>query len=191
MPTNMQNAKTISIETLASGPNKRFLKEQLELDDGARIEWYFMDTPASAMVVPLTREGSCVCIQQYRHNLRSRTIELPAGIIGPDESPEEAALRELSEETGYILNRQEDIEPLGAFYSLPSETNRVIHYFLARNVELNNQPLGDAEIEEYFDMEVVVLPFSQSLESIGKEIRGSETAFALMLTMQHLGSKLL
>jgi len=41
-------------------------------------------------------------VEQYRPPLGRRTLEFPAGLIDEGETPQEAALRELHEETGYV-----------------------------------------------------------------------------------------
>lgn len=52
-------------------------------------------------IVPLTREGEVVLIRQFRPPINAHVIELPAGLCDIGEFPEEAAKRELIEETGY------------------------------------------------------------------------------------------
>jgi ADP-ribose pyrophosphatase len=59
-----------------------------------------------AVIVAVTEAGELLLVEQYRPALRSVVVELPAGLVGddpahPDESLEEAAARELEEETGY------------------------------------------------------------------------------------------
>src|ERR1700761_5331681 len=51
-------------------------------------------------VVPLTVSYELVAIRQYRQGLGVFTVEVPAGSIDPGEEPEQAACRELLEETG-------------------------------------------------------------------------------------------
>src|SRR5437899_887208 len=68
----------------------------------------------AAIIVAVTDEQKFLLVEQYRIPVHSRTIELPAGIIGdePDcgnESHAEAARRELLEETGYDADRIEAI----------------------------------------------------------------------------------
>ena len=53
---------------------------------------------------------STVLVKQYRPPLDAYTIELPAGLIDANETPQEAAIRELKEETGYIGSIQDCTE---------------------------------------------------------------------------------
>lgn len=56
----------------------------------------------AVVVIPVTREsGSLLLIRQYRVPLGVHALEFPAGLIDDGEEAEEAALRELREETGY------------------------------------------------------------------------------------------
>ncbi len=66
-------------------------------------------------------EPHVILVSQYRVPLGQFCLEIPAGLVGDDEgkqgeAAEEAALRELEEETGYTAERMEN---LGEFYSSP------------------------------------------------------------------------
>ena len=50
----------------------------------------------------ITQEVSTLLVRQFRPPVGCVTIELPAGLIDSGESPEQAALRELKEETGFV-----------------------------------------------------------------------------------------
>jgi ADP-ribose pyrophosphatase len=182
---SMRGAELIETEIIVQKP-KRFVREALAMPDGYKIDWYYIDTPASVMIVPVTADGNLVLVKQYRHNLKHDTLELPAGTLDTDEQPEEAAKRELEEETGYIMSDGFSIRSIGRYYSLPSETNRYTHFFLAEPVVRAGSPTGDTLIEKYFDMSVVELPLSEAFESIGKTINGIETVGALMLMRDHM-----
>ncbi len=74
-----------------------------------------------AAVILAVEDDHVILIEQYRVPMGRRCIELPAGLIGDDadsedESPLEAAGRELEEETGY---RAASLEDAGMFYSSP------------------------------------------------------------------------
>src|ERR1700691_3869627 len=98
---SIEDATVIETEVLLPSP-KRFLRERLAMPDGHQLEWYYIDTPLSDMVVPATMERTVVRVRQYRHNLKRHTLEFPAGTAHKDENPELGAVRELKEETGYV-----------------------------------------------------------------------------------------
>lgn len=68
--------------------------------------------PDAVVIIPLLRHmgkpsstTETVVVEQYRIPVRSKTIEFPAGLVDANETPEEAAIRELKEETGYVSCR--------------------------------------------------------------------------------------
>ena len=75
----------------------------------------------AAVIVAIDEEDHVLLVEQYRVPLQRRCLELPAGLIGDDDSAEgedalDAAARELEEETGY---HAQTMESLGEFYSSP------------------------------------------------------------------------
>ena len=96
---SMKDARLLETEVLLPKP-KRFVRETVEMPDGYRCDWYYVDTPPSVMIVPLTADGNLVFVRQYRHNLKAHVLEFPAGTVSEGEDPEDAAIRELAEETG-------------------------------------------------------------------------------------------
>jgi ADP-ribose pyrophosphatase len=88
-----------------------------------RGRWEYAGRPGGvrAAVILAVDEGHVILVEQYRVPLGRRCIELPAGLIGDDDShrdeaPEAAAARELEEETGYHAAK---VESLGEFWSSP------------------------------------------------------------------------
>ncbi|HVN71662.1 MAG TPA: NUDIX hydrolase [Desulfomonilia bacterium] len=82
-------------------------------------------------IIPITKDGLVVTIRQYRHGVRRDTLEIPGGLISEDDSgPMEAAVREMTEETGYVST---DVVHIGTVEPNPAlQTNRCYSY-LARN----------------------------------------------------------
>ncbi len=82
------------------------LKEYRYLDDlGEQHSWTFIERregQQAVVIVPITEKSlSLLLIRQFRIPLQREVLEFPAGLVDPGERPEETALRELSEETGY------------------------------------------------------------------------------------------
>lgn len=75
----------------------------------------------AAVILAETHEGEIILVEQDRIPIGRRCLELPAGLVGDDDeneigNVEEAAARELEEETGY---RAAHMQPLGEYYSSP------------------------------------------------------------------------
>lgn len=68
---------------------------------GHTHEFVVLDAPDWIQVLPITPEGGVVFVRQYRHGTRGVTLEIPGGMVHRGEAPEEAASRELLEETGF------------------------------------------------------------------------------------------
>jgi 8-oxo-dGTP pyrophosphatase MutT (NUDIX family) len=78
--------------------------------------YYSLRLPDYACVLALTEDQRVLLVRQYRPAIETSTLELPSGIIDPGETPAQAALRELTEETAYAAS---NVEVLGAMYVDP------------------------------------------------------------------------
>lgn len=182
---SMKDADIIDREVITKAP-KRFVRERVQMPDGYTTDWFFVDTPPSVLVVPVTAAGNLVMVRQYRHNLKRHVWEFPAGIVEPGEDIMAAASRELLEETGYKPGPGCFLRGLGTFYSLPSETNKETHVFLAEPVEYAQAPTGDAEIERYFDMTVDTVTLDAFTASVGSAITGMEAVAVISLARPYV-----
>lgn len=113
-------------------------------------------------IIPITPQGEVVCVQQFRHGSQDITLEIPGGIIDPGETPLEAALRELREETGY---RASSAHQLGVISPNPATHANRCYTFLARGVQPDSAPHFDAT--EECALVLVPLPELRSLAGAG------------------------
>ncbi len=94
--------------------------------------FYRIESPAWVNVVAVTAEDDLVMVRQFRQGSREVTLEIPGGLVDPGESPEQAAGRELLEETGYRAGR---IESLGSINPNPALFTNRLHMRVALECE--------------------------------------------------------
>lgn len=185
MPS-MKDAKLIK-KSLLVNKFKKVVLEKLQFSDGVDCDWIYLDSPKSVAVVAVTPENEVVLVSLYRHNIKLQATELPAGGVDADDMhPEAAARRELIEETGYDVK---DLVDLGQHYVLPSETNRWVQYFLAKNAVKVGEPTLDNIIERYWDMSVLKVPLQELTTVKGCQqhgVTGIEAQFGLRLAQEYL-----
>ena len=155
--------------------------DRLRLPDGAIKDPYFvLERSDAAIIVPITESNEVVLVRQYRPPLEMMELGPPAGLVEEGERPEEAARRELAEETGYTGG---EWEPLGSLASSPSLKDNWAYLFLARGVEETVAPDPD----EHELVEVVKVPLEdlRDLVHSGKIVSSSGVA-AVMLALERL-----
>ena len=121
---------------------------------GQTHDFYILESTPWVNVIPLTPQNEIVLIRQYRHGIQDVTLETPGGLVEEQDTPEEAAIRELREETGY---EAEEIIPLGKVYPNPAIQNNLCYIFLARDVVL----AGEQQLDDKEDIEVLCRPFAE------------------------------
>ena len=104
-----------------AGEPERTVWEGRFLAAKTRGKWEYVSRTrgVSAAVILAVDGGDVLLVEQFRAPLQSLCLELPAGLIGDDtqgERAEDAAIRELEEETGYKAERMID---LGRFHASP------------------------------------------------------------------------
>ncbi|MBE3589508.1 MAG: NUDIX hydrolase [Firmicutes bacterium] len=119
-----------SRRTLLAHPRMRVDEALLRFPSGATQRYVYRPRGKDVVsVVALTERGTLLLVRQYRFPVDDWTIELPAGSVEPGETPEEAAERELLEETGH---RASHWARLGTVWQSPAASDLRHHYFLAR-----------------------------------------------------------
>jgi len=114
---------------------------------GLEHEFVVLEAPDWVHVVPITTDGQVVLVRQYRHGTQRVSLEAPGGVMDEGETPEQAALRELREETGYQAGR---LVRLPSISPNPAMMNNTCHIFLAEDCV----PAGDLELDALEHIEV-------------------------------------
>jgi 8-oxo-dGTP pyrophosphatase MutT (NUDIX family) len=110
--------------------------------NGGELTREYVDHTGAAAIVAIDDEQRVLLIQQYRHPIRHRDWEIPAGLLDvTGESPLETAQRELKEEADLAASAW---EPLVSIFTTPGGNDEVVHLFLARGLS----PIGEAHARE-------------------------------------------
>ena len=161
-----------STPLLNLGPWLNVRQEVVELPNGTQIPaWFVMDFPNWVNVIAITKDGDFVMIDQYRHALGETHYELVAGVVDEGETPLQAAIRELSEETGYEGGEWQ------AFMQLsPNPTNHtnMSYTFLTTGVEKLREP--HQEPSEDIHVHILTLDEVKQLLTSGEIIQALHAA---------------
>lgn len=144
---------------------------------GTPIKREVVRHPGSVVILPILESPSglqIVLIRNTRIALGACVFELPAGTLEPMEKPEECALRELAEETGY---EAATIRPLGRFYTTPGMTDELMWAFVATGLRAGRQRL---EPDESVTVEPV--PAARALEMIDSgDLHDAKTMLTILM----------
>jgi ADP-ribose pyrophosphatase len=164
---NMTSPKTT--ETLYTGKIV-----SLELQDS---RWEIV-RHAPAVAVVAMREGKILLVKQERRAVGTHTLEVPAGLIDPGETPLEAAQRELSEE----CNLGGTLELICRYIASPGFCDEEIFLFAATDLFENpGTPDEDEEIEVLWLEPSTVLAGMKSGEIVGSSTTIAGCLWALTL----------
>lgn len=132
-----------------------------------------VESPDWVNVVPVTAGGLVVMVSQFRHGTSSISLETPGGLVDGDESPFDAAARELREETGYTAAR---FRHLGETDANPAFMTNRFTAVLAEDAVLTDPTAWD----EHEELQPHLVPLAElpSLLRSGA-IRNSYTVLAL------------
>lgn len=143
--------------------DRKWLKveeQHIVLPHGGEIaEFHLVKSPDWASALALTDAGQIVLVDQYRHGAGRVSRELPAGVLDPGESPEEAARRELEEETGFVADHWEHLLTINT--EPARHTNRAHFYFAKGARRVSAQRVDPSEF-----IDVVLLDTKDILAAI-------------------------
>jgi ADP-ribose pyrophosphatase len=128
---------------------------------GREHDFYIIESNDWINIIPITEDHQVVMVRQYRHGSKTVTLEIPGGLVDSGDTPEQAAIRELLEETGYQASEWKKI---GEVNPNPAIFNNRCHTYVAKGLRKVSDPTPD----QTEDLEVVLAPLSKIPELIRK-----------------------
>jgi ADP-ribose pyrophosphatase len=148
------------------------------LDDGSHRRRDIVDHVGGVAIVPIVQDR-VVLVRQFRLSIGREIIEIPAGRLEDNESPETCAQREIEEEAGY---RAKNLVLVHSYYSSVGFTNERMYIYLAYNLdETSGRPEQDERIQ------IVRLPITDVEAKLRRhEFEDSKTIIGLYAALAFL-----
>ena len=138
-----------------------------EGDRNVQGDYIVLDAPDWVIVIPEIEDKASgnkefYMVKQWRHGSKCLSVEFPGGVIDRGEEPEQAARRELLEETGCRAGK---LTKLGQVNPNPALFSNKVHVFLAQELECTNTQ--DLDADEFVN--VIKVPVEQIKKDMGSE----------------------
>ncbi|MGE5223448.1 MAG: NUDIX hydrolase [Omnitrophica WOR_2 bacterium] len=171
--------KTIHSESIYQGRAFNVRKDQVELPNGKLSSLDIVDHPGAVTLIPVDEQGRIWFVRQYRYAAGRELLELPAGTLERDETPEHSASREVREETGMAAGK---LRKIGDFFMAPGYSTEHMVVFLA--TDLRSDPLTRDE-DEFLSIEQISIEKAYGMVDSG-EMQDGKTLAALLLARPYL-----
>lgn len=146
-------------ELLLSLPIFDIQKNTSKSQNGISGQYYVLDAPEWCIIIPEINDDFLM-VKQWRHGINELSIEFPGGVVDKNELPENAAKRELLEETGFITNK---ITKIGELNPNPALFNNKVHIFLAQ--DLQQQSKQNLDEDEFINF--LTIPKNEVIKNLG------------------------
>lgn len=141
----MNTEITVKSEKIFEGRIINLRVDTVELENQKYAKREIVEHKSASAIVAINDKNEMLLVRQYRKAIEDFIYEVPAGIMNIAEEPDECALRELKEETGY---EAEKINLIYEFYTSPGFTNEKIYLFKAENLTFTSTKFDEDEFIE-------------------------------------------
>ncbi|MFN2527395.1 MAG: NUDIX hydrolase [Candidatus Baltobacteraceae bacterium] len=164
--------RTVESKIVFEGKVFKVRQDTVE-DEGRSHIIDLVDHALSYAVIAQPAASELILVQQYRHAVQQKIWEIPAGMADQGEKPEDGALRELREETGYRGGR---IRKIFGLYPTPGFCTERLDFFL-----VNDLTSGETAFDDDEAIEARIFSLEEALALLGSgEIVDGKTAIALL-----------
>jgi ADP-ribose pyrophosphatase len=166
--------KTLSTREIYKNKWMRLREDVAELPNGRTTIYGVCEFGECVGVLPFIDEQNVVMVRQYRYvQEENHRWEMPTGGIRPGETSEQAAQRELMEESGY---RADQLIWVSSYLTSKSVCHETAHLYVGRGLVAEAAAPDDTEF-----FERAVLPFDDVVRMVERsEIRDSMTVIAVL-----------
>jgi len=168
---------TLSSEYVYEGRALKLRVDAVQMPDGRRSTREVVEHADVICVIAIDSDKNVLFVKQHRHAVGQELLEIPAGGIDGQETPEEATIREMQEETGF---KPRKVTRLGGFWATPGYVHEYLHLLLAEDLVP-----GRLRAEDTDEITLVKIPLSQIPEVISRgDIQDAKSIAGLAIYLQ-------
>lgn len=140
--------KTISSKVVYDGKVITVIKDDVEVSDGYKSFREVVLHNGGVVIAAMKDDNTVLLVKQYRYPLKSINTELPAGKLEKGENPDDAAKRELEEETGF---KAKYWQSLGYINTTPGICTEKLYLYLAKDLEFVGEHPDEGEVLKCYE----------------------------------------
>ncbi len=154
----------IESTTLAKGQITTYVQDQVRTPTGGQMSREYLKHPGAVGVIAVDEQDRLALVRQYRHPVRHRLIEPPAGLLDVDgEDYLLGAQRELAEEVGIAAGSWRVLVDL---FSSPGMADEPLRIYLAEDLSATDAPEGFVLDGEEAEMDIVWAPLALVVDAV-------------------------
>jgi ADP-ribose pyrophosphatase len=138
----MPEEETLFSEVVYNGKAVTIRRDRVRIPSGRQTIREIVEHTDCVAIIPITKNGNILLVNQFRKPVGKELLEIPAGGIDPGEDPESAVRRELCEEVGFFPNK---VKRIGGFYSAPGYSTEYLFLYLATDLVANQLHAEDTD----------------------------------------------
>ncbi len=146
----MKKFKILSKKLIINEKYCQIEKQRVLTHKNAEKDWFVRKTADAVIIIPFFKTGEVLIQKTYKHGAGHFILEFPAGMIDNKEPANNAAARELREETGLV---SQNIKKVGSVLADPTGSPMRYHFFVAEDC----QAIAERELDEAEQIETFLI----------------------------------